>query len=390
MSLSERINTTDKKGSAIRYQNPKSKSLFSGSRGRKLYIEPDALTYIKSLNDYDQAKVCKSIEEIAAVPSPMNGAVHKQHPNFFKAKRAKASKSNFFVKYTIVSDSVIITSIRLNTDVLGQQDKSKDERAALYDIKKQIDLKFTTQSTLNQVGDLANAWKVGSAKTKVNTEWAAVNGMLNDLRKAAWLMGVHAEHAYPKDKINQYTLFHNPTISGLPDFYECARDNMGITTENAKQLAAVLKDVQLTGKSVKWVVHSQGGIIFKQALAHHVKHNPGVQLDKNSVVFHSGGNNKKATEKLLAQTGIKKAGPDKDNPFDLVPNLAGGNDLKSSTIGRSLKFWQKVKGTPTSSSVESPHTLPFISLEVYHQFLMMAGDNKSADRVKKHMNKLAY
>lgn len=102
-----------------------------------------------------------------------------------------------------------------------------------------------------------------------------------------------------------------------------------------------------------------------------------------------GGNNKKETEKLLGQVGIRKNAPDKDNPFDLVPHLAGRNDLYPATIKRTLQFWKKVKGNETASVVESPHTLPFISLEAYHHFLTLAGDTKSASRVEKYMKRLA-
>ena len=200
-------------------------------------------------------------------------------------------------------------------------------------------------------------------------------------------MGVHADIAFDKDEFNEYTLFHNPSQSGGLDFYESVKDNLGFTTENAKQLAAILRQVQQDGQPVKWVVHSQGGIIFKQALNHHVKKFPGQMLDLNSVVFHAGGNNKRVTEKLLKKVGIRKEGPDRDNPFDMVPNIAGGNHLNPAALRRSILFAKKVTGDG-SSTAESPHTLPFLSLEAYHHFLMMAGDQKSAQRVDNYIKKL--
>lgn len=109
---------------------------------------------------------------------------------------------------------------------------------------------------------------------------------------------------------------------------------------------------------------------------------------KNSVVFHAGGNNKKEADKFLKQAGIDKAAPDNDNPFDMVPNLAGRNDMSLSGIKRSLQFAGKVMGSESSSPAESPHTLPFLSLEAYHGFLIMAKDYKSAEHVKKYMDEL--
>lgn len=199
-------------------------------------------------------------------------------------------------------------------------------------------------------------------------------------------MGIHADVAFAKDEFNEFTLFHNPSQTAKLDFYESVRDNLGVTTENAKQLAAILRQVQQDGEPVKWVVHSQGGIIFKQAIAYHIKKFSGQSLSLNSVVFHAGGNNKRITDKLLKKVGITREAPDRDNPFDLVPNLAGFNHLNPAAICRSLRFSKKVAGDNTSIA-ESPHTLPFLSLEAYHHFLSLAGDYKSAKHVDQYMKK---
>lgn len=132
----------------------------------------------------------------------------------------------------------------------------------------------------------------------------------------------------------------------------------------------------------------RGRLLFKQAVAYHIKtQGPNASLNKNSVVFHAGGNNAVETLKLLAQVGIAKLAPDRNNPFDLVPALAGRNNLSPAIWKRALQFWGKVKGTPDSSPAESPHTLPYIGLEAYQRFLLMAGDTKSASRVEKLRNK---
>ncbi|WP_075185331.1 hypothetical protein [Teredinibacter haidensis] len=291
----------------------------------------------------------------------------------------------------MTSSVIIVSGIQLNRIILGPKDIAKNERSALYRIKKSGSGIFSSSSTLEQVDKLKDDWKVSAANavTAVRTSHAAVNGMLNDLQKASWLMGVHASHAYADDNFGEYTLFHNPSESALPDFYECVSDNLGITTSNAKQLASILLDIQKKGQPVKWVVHSQGGIIFKQALSYHLKRFPGQPLNKNTVVFHSGGNNKKMTDRLLIKTGIQKASADNDNPFDLVPNIAGANHLGLSALKRSIQFSRKVAGKDVSNPTESPHTLPFMGLSSYHRFLTLAGDNKSAERVQKYMNKLA-
>lgn len=380
------LNQTDKIGSATRFK--RGKGGYFTSSGRKIYLEPEPINFFNELSDYDQTQVVKEIESIASIPSPQDGWVQKLRPAFFKAK---GIKSNFILKYQLTSENAIISSIELNLAVLGSQANTKNERTCLYNVKRNGKPKpFKAKMSLEEVNNLSNAWGNPIPATKVTTQHAAVNGMLNDLDKAKWLMGTHLDTAYPKDLPPAYTLFHNPSEGGGLDLYECALDNgLGGMSENAKALAAVLKDIQVNGSPTKWVVHSQGGIIFKQALKYHTRHNPGMQLTKNSVVFHAGGNNKEETDKLLNKTGIKRAAPDRDNPFDMVPNLAGRNNLSSGSVKRSLAFSPKVFGKTVSGSMaESPHTLPFLSLEAYHRFLTLAGDSKSAARVKQHMNKI--
>lgn len=389
MGIQQNIQSEDTLGSAVRYKDPK-KPWYRNSSGRKLYIEQKALDYLNNLNTYDQAQICRGIERLASVPSPQDGLVQEARPAHFKAKFITVTCFNYSVKYQLNSELVVVQNITLNDLILGKQDNPKDERSCLYNVKQGEKGGFSESSSLSEIRNLHRKWTVSkrSAVTEVITPHAAVNGMLNNLEKATWLMGAHLQHAYPKDDFSEYSLFHNPSQSAKLDFFESARDNLGLTTDNAKRLAAILADVQRKGKSVKWVVHSQGGIIFKQAVAYHIKNNPGQMLNKNTVVFHAGGNNKKTTDQLLSKVGIKKAAPDKDNPFDPVPSLAGGNDLSLSAFKRGLAFWAKVKGSGDPNPVESPHTLPYISLEAYYRFLVLAGDSKSAERVSKYMDKI--
>lgn len=374
-------------GTAIRFNNPILNSKSKGKHGRTIYIEPAAQEFLLDLNGYDQMQVCKGIEALASTPSPQDGMASTLRPDFLKAKLANASIFNYLIKYGISSSAIIIHSIKLNKDILGSQQDSSMERAALYEIERIGKTKFTSASTLSEIESLKDeSWRAKGAVRKVVTRHAAVNGMLNDFRKAGWLMGVHADVAFNKDEFNSFTLFHNPSQTAKLDFYESVRDNLGATTENAKQLSAILRQVQQDGQPVKWIVHSQGGIIFKQAIAYHLKHYAGQSLNLNSVAFHSGGNNKKITNKLLDKVGIRREAPDRDNPFDMVPNLAGFNHLSPAAVCRSLRFSKKVAGENTSIA-ESPHTLPFLSLEAYHHFLILAGDFNSAKHVNRYMQK---
>ena len=386
-----RVSKSDLIGTAARYEGTSDSNSFDFRNGRKIYLESKAIRFWEGLNGYDFARVKSELERLSPVPSPMDGLVNKIRPNFFKAKNVEGNLLSFIIKYSLSSTSVIVSSIQLNQAVLGSKNSAKDERVAMYHVDKvRPNVHFNAQSTKAGVRELQLAWQANSrAVLSIDTSHAAVNGMLNNLQKAVWLMGVHSEHAYAEDKLKEYTLFHNPSEEAVLDFYESVQGNLGGVTENGRYLAAVLAQVQARGKPVKWTVHSQGGIIFKEAVAYHLKNFPGRSLNKNSVVVHSGGNNKKGLNRLLQQVGIKKAGPDNDNPMDAVPNLAGGNDLRLSSIKRSVRFLGKVIGVGDPGAEESPHTLPFISLEAYRHFLTSAGDHKRAGQVARYMQKLA-
>ncbi|WP_413662607.1 hypothetical protein ACG1BZ_15500 [Microbulbifer sp. CNSA002] len=136
----------------------------------------------------------------------------------------------------------------------------------------------------------------------MDTEYAAINGMLNELDYATELMGAHVQHAFGKG-VTEFTLFHNPTGDLLADGWESFRDKIGWTTDVAKQFSAVLGNIQSRGKGVSWVAHSQGGIIFSEA----VRYNGG-NLSNLRVAFHSGGNNRWPTSGILRNTGVTNLG----------------------------------------------------------------------------------
>jgi hypothetical protein len=333
--------------------------------------------------------VSKGIENLRSEKYPLDGGQHKIRPMFWRVKKDPGIVGHFLIEYEVSSNNrVTVTSIEINTEVLFGKDPITSEHHAMYKVdrvgKARFDERFKPSPIT--VGSLKTAWRESVPVIRVDTEYAAVNGMLNDFEKAVWLMGVHLDTAYKAEKFNEYTLFHNTSQHGLPDFYESVRDKLGFTTENAKRLAAVLQQIQVRGKPVKWIAHSQGAIIFKEAIRHHLKHIGGY-LSQNSVVLHAGGHKKVEMEALLKQVGIQKNNPDLDNPFDPVPALAGGNDVSLSAAARCLPFWRKLKGWGVEFETESPHTLPFQGLEFYRRMLVHAGNNRGAKRVEKHMKK---
>jgi hypothetical protein len=385
---------------AIPFTNPFTPNPATNITGNKLYIEPAAQHFFNGMNNYEQMAVAKGIDALRSIKQPLDGASHKLRPNFFKLKKDPGVAGNYLIGYEIFSKRVVVTSIKFNRNILFKQPNTNNERNANYLVERTNNTRFTNKfmPSRENMNDLKSSWgSEARPVTHINTTHAAVNGMLNDFKKAVWLMGTHVDYAYQEDNVGDYTLFHNPTETLWPDLYECTRDQIGITTENAKHLAAVLAQVQRSGKPVKWVVHSQGGIIFTQAVKYHLKSQLG-SLHHNSVIFHSGGHKKRVTERILCEAGIKKLKPDNDNPFDAVPNLAGMNDFSKSSIQRSLRFAKKVAGKKDipkawphnheAMETESPHTLPFISLEFYRRMLIHGGEYELAKKVSTHINEM--
>lgn len=360
------------------------KKYYIGSSGNNIYLERTAADFLSTLNGYEKTMVEKGIKALSAVKSPLDGFFNKIRPTFMKMKKDPGVIGNYLIDYTVFSDYVLVNRIRFNNKILGRQ--TKNERNAMYKVEKTNSARFNKNFRPHNLDDLKSGWEANrqSATSRIDTTHAAVNGMLNNFAKATWLMGTHLDYAYQEDNIEDYTLFHNPTDDALPDLYECARDQCGFTTDNAKHLAAVLQQVQVKQKPVKWVVHSQGGIIFKEAIRYHLK-NSGGSLSHNTVAFHSGGNNQGITQTLLDKVSIKKYAADKNNPYDMVPNLAGFNDLSGGSIRRSLGFRKKV--TKNKVEFESPHTLPFVNLDFYRRMLIHAGDYRSAKKVSVYMDK---
>jgi len=196
-----------------------------------------------------------------------------------------------------------------------------------------------------KVGD---QWGVVGKSDGVYTSMAGVNGQSNSTNYAPGLMGIHVEREFANPSL--YTLYYNPTEGGLMDTWESAQDKVGFTTPVTKKFSQILDDVQAVGHPVSWVVHSQGGVIFSEA----VRFNGG-NLSKNSVVFHAGANNQLMTNAYLQKAGINSGNKTQyvNSHLDFVPNVVGFN-------GNPLEMWGSTIAAPLlfMGPTISPHTLP--------------------------------
>ena len=101
------------------------------------------------------------------------------------------------------------------------------------------------------------------------------------------------------------------------------------------------------------------------------------------MVVHSPGAHLPRLHSTATRLGmsVNKAN---SNPFDLVPNIAGQNNLSPSSLVRSLKFMGL---TFFGTELTSPHTLPYLGLESYHTQLRVSGNHRRAQDVLNYIEK---
>ncbi len=341
----------------------------------KVKFNCQSLAMLAQFNDYDQYMVEKDILHICAHPNSKNALKHSRNP-FRRLWRTKYPfrTYHFLIIYEVQANRINISDILFDEQLQGKQTNVTAERTMLYQIKRETSMTYNKALENKKIDQLQGAWGSPEPTTQVHTMHAAVNGMNNDLVKASWLMGTHLDAAYQSDGIKAYTLFHNPTDKAFLDGAECAFDKRaGTKSHNAQHLAAVLAQNNQKGKQVKWVAHSQGAIIFCAALEHYRNKYSG-RLTTQKLAIHGSGANIDRLKRSAEHVGMT-VNSIRNNPFDLVPNVAGANDLSPSSLARSFKFSGLVFGDNVGAS---PHTLPFLGLKVYAKQLRLAGNKKQA------------
>ncbi|WEN14269.1 hypothetical protein PY254_13615 [Rhodanobacter sp. AS-Z3] len=354
---------------------------------KKIVLGDQAFRMLRALNDFDRRKVADELLEIASNPKRLDADTG--HRNWFQRllpTRYPFKGYHYKVSYSIRPGMpVLIVDIFMDRDVLKPTLPDSMQRNALYRVGKTGTAQFTPD--FKQLGKKSNEVAValeaswGSAHPmpthRIETLHAAVNGMQNNLTKAAWLMGTHLETAYVDgaSPLANFTLFHNPTDGMRQDLFECAYDKQGVfpCSHNSQHLAAVLKEAQERKHRTRWVAHSQGAIIFSTAVEFALKHY-GMRLDCHSVSLHAVGCNIKRAELACERAGITIERV-RNNPFDPVANLAGANDLSCSGLARSLKFRGLLLG---DDPLASPHTLPYLGLDTYVEQLTFTGHHELA------------
>ena len=353
-----------------------------------------SLTLLAQLCDFDTRQVLQEIASLASNPCPPEAIVDPCN-GFRRLWRCKYPFRNYhyLIEFSRTGDNgILIEEVLFDRNRTGGKMADGLQRSLLYHVRDNGGPRYRDVNKTIETEKLLQAWDRSSPTTQIRTRHAAVNGMQNNLAKAQWLMGAHLDVAYPEAKLTEYTLFHNPTDGiALSDIAECLWDKIAplpfMASCQVRHLADLLWQCQTQGQQTDWVVHSQGAIIFKAAVRHHLSVRAGARLDRHTVAFHAGGSVVASTRPFFEKAGIK-IGLERINPYDVVPNLGGRNDSSDSGLNRCLSLIRKVFSDNGGNPSVSPHTLPYLGVCTYYLQLKDAGFHREAGVVYDYMGSL--
>ncbi len=340
--------------------------------GYQLLLTGYAAKILENEQAYDYfASLQRAIVSLRGNPRPTFGGYLKKG-----TVDTRSLESDYHhISYNIANGQVLIFNITLKDYIKLQRDKH--EKIGLYKVKK----------------IRPSVWKTEKVD-RVTTPYAAVNGQSNDLGKATWLMGAHLEWEFGENNANEYTLFHNPSVGGPGDTWESVQDKFGITTDVTKKLSEILVKSQEYKHQIQWMAHSQGGLIFAEAVRYHLNGNSswaltggfngifrkdkGESLNMHSVAFHGNANNNLRSSVLFKRAGIDVIAT-RANDYDMVNTIIGLNTLNPWRLIGSAVYSGHVMGGTTQ---QSPHTLMHEDFNAWDQ-QMSSGPGKGRNNLQK-------
>ena len=186
----------------------------------------------------------------------------------------------------------------------------------------------------------------------VTTKYAAVNGIMNDLDRAAVVMldKVMATADLRRDDTPlEFTLFHLPERGFVHDVALAGAEKMGLSSRDSRELFRVQQKISESGLNVIWAVHSRGADVFNAAVRYGERH--GFHLNNQTVAVFSGAANSLMMRENLAESGVALLGKGFYNPpFDLVPQVVALDTVNP------LKWAGSILSVPALFTKYSPHT----------------------------------
>ena len=174
----------------------------------------------------------------------------------------------------------------------------------------------------------------------VTSEKRFINGMNNTEQQAKDISLVEMT----KMKISEFDLVHIPSLGFTNDLIRANKDKLGLTTETADQLSAIIR----SAGPGEWYAHSYGGVAFAEAVRTLGRSNvPAGQ----SITFLGAANNQMVTNRIMTRAGVHVSGY-YGSWFDPVPNIAGLNSRDP------LQWTINILALPFLATPWSPHTHP--------------------------------
>ncbi len=170
----------------------------------KLQLTHQACQMLCSLNDFDRKQVINELVQICRDPNAPDIARERTRGwRRLLRTRYPFGGYHYLIAFAVNNGQIVVNDIFMDRQLLGAQGVGQ-ERNALYQVTKSGPARMTTNVNKGVVEDLMADWGELPPQPihRIETRHAAVNGMLNDLNKAAWLMGTHVDVAYAQDQIS--------------------------------------------------------------------------------------------------------------------------------------------------------------------------------------------
>ena len=188
-----------------------------------------------------------------------------------------------------------------------------------------------------------------------------INGINNTLKNAFRLAKRHLDKIMIEtgEQINEFVIIYNPTNNFLIDGAHTFRNKLSWLfgpNNEARQLAALLYETQLSNRKVNIVAHSEGTAILLAAVKYHNKA-IGSSLSNINIRLHGPAINVALSKRHFQRAGMSFFGRNGGvdiNRSDAVANIIGLNTWNPINIVRSIFM------SPTLSGHigKSPHTFP--------------------------------
>jgi len=284
--------------------------------GRAVLCQEKAYTLFKDLErkarvDYHCLYLHKQVVGLSANIGTVNNLVSK-----FTSLKRKLKLDGGELHYEMRGGDVLLTGLTVDWDYRRNNKKARGLYTVIND-----GVEYPTESA-----------------DSITTEHVAINGLVKDLRHAAWMMPAFVNAGYPSKELKkkaEYTLFYNDYNGFLDADYKCIQDSTGLRggTQAARQLAASIEMAAREKREVNWTVHERGCAIFKQALR---LLSPQHDYAKQTVFYANDVVNTKLVDQHRARVGMKLSSTGFiSNDWSVHQGLVAGN-----WITDPIMLWQ--------------------------------------------------